>query len=256
MSISSPEIHITSASNKTYRELLSLLTGKGVKRHKKTLVSGAKVVSEIISHRQEIVLGWIAPPEDGSPPADLHTEIDRIYISRALFRNLDINGTNHPLLVVRVSALEPFREGMVTDDAVLFVPFQDPTNVGAVIRSAAAFDVTAVVLLREAANPYHPKCIRAAGTPLFEVRLFEGPSIYDLNGFSRPIVTLSMDGDDIQAASFPRKFILLPGLEGRGLPDNLKPDHSLSIPINPRVESLNAAVAASLALYVWRSSRI
>ena len=85
-------------------------------------------------------------------------------------------GRRSPLLLVRVpeipewSADAPWPEG-----CTLFVPFQDPENVGAVIRSAAAFGVARVVLLREAAHPFHPKAARAAGTALFQVAAGTGP---------------------------------------------------------------------------------
>ena len=63
------------------------------------------------------------------------------------------------------------------DGCTLFIPFQDPENVGAVIRSAAAFGVARVVLLKEAAHPFHPRSSRAAGSALFQVPLYQGPSI-------------------------------------------------------------------------------
>ena len=52
-----------------------------------------------------------------------------------------------------------------------FVPFQDPENVGAVIRSAVAFGAVPIVLLAEAANPCHPKSIRASGGMVFKANL-------------------------------------------------------------------------------------
>ncbi|MFX0200597.1 MAG: TrmH family RNA methyltransferase, partial [Candidatus Hodarchaeota archaeon] len=58
---------------------------------------------------------------------------------------------------------------------------------------------------------------------------------------------------DIAKYKFPSSFGLLPGLEGPGLPDNLKQMTSLAIPMEPRVESINAALATGIALYLWRS---
>ena len=45
------------------------------------------------------------------------------------------------------------------------------------------------------------------------------------------------------------------GVEGPGLPDHLRSGPSLRIPMEPGVESLNAATAAAIALYAWRQTR-
>lgn len=246
---------ITSLSNKTFRDLRALLTGRGVKRFGRTLVSGSKVVPEVIRDKPGIIRGWIAPPQSDPPPVGLPESVERISMSRALFHELDVNGTGRPLLVVDVPPFDTFMEDTAPDDVLLFVPFQDPVNVGAVIRSAAAFGIPSIVLLREAANPYHPKGIRAAGTPLFNMRLYNGPSIEDVCNYRRPVIALAPGGEDIKTFGFPSRFILLPGQEGRGLPDSLEADHVLSIPIEPRVESLNATVAVSIALHAWYDSR-
>ena len=247
-------IAISSESNKTYRELHSLVTGRGVRRYGRTLVSGSKVIREIIHQNPEIIVGVVTFPDGPLPPEDLPSAIDSYSLSRSLFSELDVNGTRYPLLVDREPKFEEFREDRVTDSLILFVPFQDPANVGAVVRSAAAFGVESIVLLKEAANPYLPKSIRAAGTPLFSVRFFSGPSIDDVGGYSIPVVALSAEGKTLRDFNFPPRFILLPGLEGKGLPSELQPDHLVSIPMSPHVESLNAAVAVSVVLYEWRIS--
>ena len=136
----------------------------------------------------------------------------------------------------------------------LFVPFQDPSNVGAVIRSAAAFGVRRVVMLREAAHPFHHKSVRAAGSSILRISLLEGPSIRELEKTRAPLITLSPKGKNIARYKFPTTFGLLPGLEGPGFPDNLKRATPLAIPMEPGIESINAALATGIALYLWRRS--
>ncbi len=111
----------------------------------------------------------------------------------------------------------PWPEG-----CTLFVPFQDPENVGAVIRSAAAFEVARVVLLREAAHPFHPEAPRAAGPALFQVPLRHGPSLQDLASRHVPIIALATEGPEIASAPLPERFGLVPGVEGPGLPAHLR----------------------------------
>jgi 16S rRNA (guanine527-N7)-methyltransferase len=172
-----------------------------------------------------------------------------------LFKELDVVGTRSPLLLVKVPPIpawsddEPWPLG-----CTLFVPFQDPENVGTVIRSAAAFGVAQVVLLREAAHPFHPRGGRSAGPALFQVPLRQGPSLDDLRVGSVPLIALDTSGRELSAASFPETFGLVVGVEGPGLPDHLRQGERRRIAIAAGVESLNAATATAIALYVWARS--
>ena len=56
---------------------------------------------------------------------------------------------------------------------------------------------------------------------------------------------------NIDSLTFPEQFLLLPGIEGPGLPEPLG-ENTVAIPIADTIESLNAAVATSIALYLWR----
>ncbi len=123
---------------------------------------------------------------------------------------------------------------------------------GAVIRSAAAFGVSRVILLQEAAHPFLPRAIRAAGSDLLRVPLLEGPSIAELKIAGAPVVTLAAAGRDLRDCAWPAAFALIPGIEGPGLPEHLARENPVAIPMAPGVESLNAAVATGIALYAWR----
>ncbi|MBN1106664.1 MAG: hypothetical protein JXL84_24895, partial [Deltaproteobacteria bacterium] len=61
------------------------------------------------------------------------------------------------------------------------------------------------------------------------------------------------DGEDVGGFAFPPAFGLIPGLEGPGVPSDLKSLPALAIPMAPGVESLNAALATGIVLYRWRS---
>ncbi len=244
-------VEITSASNASFREWKTLLSGRGIRKNGLALVSGEKIISEVLSLKPEIVRAWIGAPRLADAPGSLMPEIPRYRLDRELFRELDVHGTDYPLLLVGIPPIRTLEAGL-SEGVMLLIPFQDPANVGAVIRSAAAFGVRTVVLLREAANPYHPKSIRAAGAAVFLTSFVEGPSISGLPDLPLPVVALSAEGEDLYDFPFPERFALLPGVEGPGLPEGIEPDFLIRIPMEADVESLNAAVATSIALYEWR----
>jgi tRNA G18 (ribose-2'-O)-methylase SpoU len=244
---------INSRHNHDFQTFLRILKGQGVKKHSLALFSGPKQVREILTEFPEHCEGLILSTKHKMPESILPRSLQRYSLSSELFREIDAFGTNHPVLIVRVPPFPPWDAGASFKGCTLLIPFQEPSNVGAVIRSAAAFGVTNLVVLKEAAHPFHYKSTRAGGSALLRVPIFEGPSILELGGELSPIITLSPGGEDIRKFKFPESFCLLPGIEGPGLPSELRHLKSLSIPMERGVESLNAALATGIALYAWRS---
>lgn len=240
---------ITSSSNATFQRCLDLLSGPGIRKHGEALLAGPRICAEVLSRFRAQVLGWLSGP-DGPPPPE--ESIPWLRLDAGLFRQLDVAGTHAPLLLVQLPEIRVWTDGEPwPEGCTLFVPFQDPENVGAVIRSAAAFGVKRVVLLREAAHPFHPRSSRAAGPALFQVELMTGRSVSDLNASSAPLIALDTTGPELSEAQFPERFGLVVGVEGPGLPAHLRHGPRRRIAIQPGVESLNAAAAAAIALYVW-----
>ena len=252
---------ITSADNKRFKLLKKLVSGDGIRKTGKTLVFGRKLISELWHERPQLcgsLLTYDGYTENDVSFMDIIDEFNRqhnfLVLKKALYNELDIFNTRIPLMEVTIPDI-PEWDGTIEEGCTLLLPFQDPANTGAVIRSAVAFGITGIVLLAESANPYHPRSIRASGGTVFKADFYRGPSMGRLaeHVANLPVITLDRNGTPLGEVDFPGKFLLLPGMEGPGLPDELKHD-AVSIPISEQVESLNAAVASSIFMYAWRNS--
>jgi 16S rRNA (guanine(527)-N(7))-methyltransferase RsmG len=244
---------IESENNETFRDLKKLLTSRGVRKLGQALVSGPKQIAEILGHHPERCIAWIGRYDREPPPESAPAHLGWYQLAPALFDPLDLFGTGPPLLLINTGRIDKWDPAApLPPGCTLFIPFQDPENVGAVLRSAAAFGVAQAVLLSESAHPFHPKAVRASGGAVLKVKLLEGPSIGAIPP-ETPLVALSPEGQDMAGFQFPESFGLLPGLEGPGLPEHFR-KNAVSIPISPEVESLNGAVAVSIALYAWSKS--
>jgi 16S rRNA (guanine527-N7)-methyltransferase len=139
------------------------------------------------------------------------------------------------------------------EGCTVFLPFQDPENIGAAVRSAVAFGASQGVLLKESAHPFHPKALRASGGAVLDLPLRQGPGL-DALPLNIPVIALSVEGRELQTLRFPKAFGLLAGVEGPGLPDAWR-NRAVAIPMAGRIESLNAATALSVVLYEWSRRR-
>jgi RNA methyltransferase, TrmH family len=121
----------------------------------------------------------------------------------------------------------------------------DPGNVGTVLRSALAFGAASVAIGPGSADPYAPKAVRASMGALFEVPVARVRAVGELPG--RKIALVAHGGEPLSAPN--GDVTLVVGAEREGLPAEIVSacDGTATIPV--RSESLNAAMAATVALY-------
>ena len=254
MSLNETLYEIASKNNEQYKTWLKLFDGRGVKKYNMSIVSGIKQIREFLEYFPQHCTALIDRSfQDIKIPAPRH--VTNYRVRKELFPDLDIFGTGPPLLLIKPQEMPEWDHTIAACGCTLFIPFQDPVNVGSIIRSSAALGVTKIVILKEAANPFHSKSLRASGPAVFKVSIYTGPSIKELNSVDFPLLVLDAHGHDIKNYSFPKAFGLLPGVEGPGIPNELKHIDALSIPMQPGIESLNAAVATAITLYEYGRSK-
>lgn len=138
-------------------------------------------------------------------------------------------------------------------DIVVLEGLQDPANIGAIIRSALAFNFKNIIAINSV-YPYVNKTIRSSMTYIFdcnyrEMTFEEFKNFKEKNGIK--IVVADMDGKDISACdSFPKNLALVIGNEGQGISGKMRnlADNVVSIKMENGVESLNASVSASIIM--------
>ena len=145
---------------------------------------------------------------------------------------------------------------------MLLETIQDPGNLGTIMRTAEAAGVTGIIMNRDTADLFNPKVIRSTMGAVFRMPFhvagdFHGV-IHRLKREDFAVYAAHLDGEIFYEADFRRPCAFLIGNEGRGLSEETTAlaDRRIRIPMEGKVESLNASVAASLIMYeVMRQRR-
>jgi len=132
---------------------------------------------------------------------------------------------------------------------------QDPGNLGTILRSAEAFGAGGVLLGEGTVSPFNSKLVRASAGSVFRLPLVRARLLGVLDKMRelglRLIATSSHQDTPLDQATLTGPLAVFIGSEGAGLPRDLLAEMTeiVAIPHSPSVESLNAAVAASIVLY-------
>lgn len=240
---------ISSRDNANFKLWMSLLDSRGLKKHEQFILSGRKTVPEALT-RKDLKFTTLVYTEDMKLPTSIPSSIKGFTLAKSLFKELDILGTESPLLVGPIPVFKTADLNKEPKGLEVICALGDPNNLGALLRSAVAFGAQKIILLKESAHPFHPRCLRAAANAIFNLEFCEGPSIRELDSLAGEAVALDTRGENWLDYQWPKDIRLILGEEGQGIPKDLKATR-LTIPTTGKVESLNATVAASLALFTY-----
>jgi TrmH family RNA methyltransferase len=159
------------------------------------------------------------------------------------------------LLDLPQSALAPQQSvATIAGDAIILDRIQDAGNVGSILRTAAAAGFTQVIALTGCAHLWSSKVLRAGMGAHRLLDLYEGWSIQQvLSAVTAPLLAATADGE-LELFDM-RKELIHPvawvmGSEGHGVSVELMAQaKGVSIPIDPRVESLNVSTATAICLF-------
>ncbi|NDC82596.1 RNA methyltransferase [bacterium] len=249
-------VKIDSPHNPKYKRLLSLLTdSKGRRKAGQFVIEGRRYVEEAIAHRPESIDVTIGIDVE-SPMANTHW-----ILSQSLLKKASILGNSDgAMAIVNRPLYPPFshlgvRLGLILDG------IQNPSNMGAIVRNAVAFGVDEVIITPGSCDPFHPEAIRAMAGNWYQIPI----RTLDVSSWSTPPdeiewVILDRSGQrgfsDIRT---DRPCWVVIGSEGNGLVTPFLKDkrrnHSVSIQMDNKVESLNAAVTSGIVLHYLSMSK-
>lgn len=246
---------ITSSANAHFKRWRELASGPGIRKHGQFLLMGERLVREFLAQPGFAIAAEITSP--GMPAlcpqiAGL-AQTPVFTLAKALFNEIDVIGTHSNLLVLECKALPELAPETPASGLEVLCPLGDPSNLGALARSALAFGASKLVLTTESTSPWHPKAIKASAGAVLKLPLYRACSLQDFCTRSTSLWALDLQGQGVDEVRWPADLRLLVGEEGRGIPP-LETLSRIAIPTQG-VESLNATVAASIALYAWRQGQ-
>jgi TrmH family RNA methyltransferase len=243
---------LTSKANPRFKALQARLKPNGHHRAA-TLLLGAKLI-EAWAEARHTPAGkrfsptlWLRLEQARAHPLESVLAPETLVLGEALMRELADAGSppEHALLV----DLGPEPGGSLAARVIGAWGIQDPGNLGAILRSAAAFGFQEALLGPGCADPFHPRTLRGSMGAAFLIPLRRVEAMHADGGHG-----YALDGSPgamtLAAADLSEPLRLWVGNEGHGwqgvaLPEGI---HRLAIPIQG-VESLNAGVAAGIACY-------
>lgn len=235
-----------------YVKLLASLTNKrNVQQNNLTLVESEKVVRDLLA-KPVVIKAMLAEPEQKDLlelcPPGASQYIIHPTVSKKISQLVTPSNVFCAVQVPEMSNFDATQRFLVLDN------LQDPSNLGALVRSALAFGYKQIVLL-DSTYPFTPKVIRASMGYVFDINFVQF-SKSDFVAFAKQnnlhLIGAKMDGESVLTLTPNAKnFGLVIGNEGQGISEELLSlcNQFVRIDMQNEVESLNATVSASILLH-------
>ena len=190
-----------------------------------------------------------------SDSVDMFSAIsDSCYVlSENLFKK--ISDTNSPQGIIAVAKM-PLKTSEISNSGryIALENLADPSNLGAIARTAEALGVSGIIMSADSCDPFAPKSLRSSMGTLLRLPIFVVDDIMTCikdNNLRSFACVVDKDAQNIASQTFSDGDVLLIGNEANGLSDDVKSnaDYLITIKMQGKAESLNAAAAAAIAMW-------
>jgi len=233
-----------------------LATRKGRLEAGAFAVEGERAVGQVVGSHPQAVLEIVSVEGMPSPfPRYPHRTL-----TEGQFRHISTSRTPQGILAVVRLPMETYSASLPPEcgpKVLLLEDVQDPGNVGTLVRTAAAFGFTGIILTDKCADPFSPKCVQStAGSvlSLWQRRTTEYLSMVgDLRHRGYFLLAADLDGDEDTTVCARDRLVLALGNEAAGLSADLIgiADYRLRLPtVADKVESLNVAACGAILMYL------
>ena len=235
---------IESVDNKKIKYLKKLKDKKYRDEEKKFLIEGEHLVLEANKSGllEEVILC----------NNEIDLDIDKVYVSENVMKTL----SDLPSKVGIIGVCKIVDNKIDYSSNVLILDgVQDPGNLGAIIRSAVAFNIKNIVLSKDTVDLYNTKVLRSSQGMNFHLNIVRDDITKVINELkNNDYVVYGTDvinGIDVKSIKNDGKYAIIMGNEGNGISPEVKElvDKNIYIKMNENCESLNVAVSASIILY-------
>lgn len=219
-------------------------------KFKNYLVEGEKLITDLLTHRVELLEYLVV--EDSYSGALPETPIEIYQTDPKTMRA--ISSMVHPQGILALCKIpeEYFSNRWeFSDFSIYFDGIQDPGNLGTMMRTAEWYGIRQILIGAGTVDPYSPKTIQAAMGSHAYLRLFPCDQSVILD-WPHPVLVADMDGQNAYKFAWPERGVLVVGNEGQGISAELLDTDLVKLTIPPvgaaRTESLNVSMACTVLL--------
>lgn len=245
---------ISSRNNEIYKSINNLNKRKYRYKEEKFLIEGKKLVEEAI--QSNVVIEYFVYDNKKVECFNIDDTKDNLILEGNLFNEL--SSMEKPEGIIAVCKFIK-KNDKLTDNILILDQLNDPGNLGTIIRSSEAFGFDTILLTKGSVDIYNSKVLRGAMGTIFRqnIKYIDYKDILNLKDKGYKVFSMALENTSInlEKVDFVEKLAIVIGNEANGISEEMKKitDEFLIIPMQGKVESLNAGVAASITMFYFNT---
>ena len=228
--------YVASLAHKKYRDIHQAFVAEGLRTCQTLIESGMTLQDMMVTEQHYAAAARMVP------------ESSITLVSELVMRKISSSSTPSGILSIFAIPQPP----KTLTPGIVLANISDPGNMGTLIRTTAAMNVKTVVCI-EGTDPYSPKAVQASAGALGSVHIHKlsWQELIQQKGSLSLCALVVSDGQSLSAIHNKNMLVVI-GSEAHGIPTEWLADctQKVTIEMPGKTESLNAAVAGSIALYV------